>query len=129
MFVCKAHYISCLREELGLNSTAGNPTYTCTPLTKEEILSNHKTVLLSFGINTAEEELERPKLYWIPKLHKAPYKQWYIAGSARCSTKSLSQILTKILTTVKDGLQKYCNVSYARSGVNQMWILKIRKNF
>ena len=27
-----------------------------------------------------------PKLYWIPKLHKNPYKQRFIAGSAKCST-------------------------------------------
>ena len=38
--------------------------------------------------------------------------------------KPLSQILTRILTAVKEGLQKYCNTVYARSGVNQMWILK-----
>ena len=63
--------------------------YTCTLLSKEEILNNHKTVLLSFGISTADEVLDLPKLYWIPKLHKDPYKQRYITGSAKCSTKSL----------------------------------------
>ena len=53
--------------------------------------------------------------------------QRYIAGSAKCSTKPLSQILTRILTAVKEGLQKYCDTAYARSGVNQMWILKNSK--
>ena len=66
-------------------------------------------------------------MYWIPKLHKNPYKQRYIAGSAKCSTKPFSQILTRILTAVKEGLQKYCDTAYARSGVNQMWILKNSK--
>jgi len=28
-----------------------------------------------------------PSLYWIPKLHKCSYKQYYIAGSVKCSTK------------------------------------------
>ena len=64
---------------------------------------------------------------WIPKLHKNPYMQRYIAGSAKCSTKPLSQILTRILTAVKEGLQKYCDTACARSGVNQMWILKNSK--
>jgi hypothetical protein len=27
-----------------------------------------------------------PYLYWIPKLHKTPYKERYIAGSSTCST-------------------------------------------
>ena len=30
VFVCKTHYINCLREELGLNTSEGNPTYTST---------------------------------------------------------------------------------------------------
>ena len=48
-------------------------------------------------------------------------------GSATCSTKPLSQTLTRVLTAVKEGLQKYCDTAYARSGVNQMWILKNSK--
>jgi len=27
-----------------------------------------------------DEELDLPPLYWVPKLHKCPYKQRYIAG-------------------------------------------------
>ena len=50
-------------------------------------------------------------------------------GLAKCSTKPLSHILTQILTTAKEGLQKYCDAAYARSGVNQMWILKTPKSF
>ena len=36
-------------------------------------------------------------------------------------------LLTKLLTHIKQGLQKYCETSYSRSGVNQMWILKSSK--
>ena len=66
-------------------------------------------------------------MYWIPKLHKIPYKQRYIAGSSSCSTKELSIRLTKILSAVKEGLQKYCETVYSRSGINHMWILKNSK--
>ena len=31
------------------------------------------------------------------------------------------------MTTVKDGLKKYCDVIYSHSGINQMWILKNSK--
>ena len=61
------------------------------------------------------------------KLPKNPYKQRYIAGPAKYSTKPPSQILTRILTAVKEGLQMYCDTAYSRSGVNQMWILKNSK--
>ena len=125
-----------------------NPIYNLTAMSKEEILQNHHSVMLTFGIPPPapappllpllppsspssppppEEDIDLSKLYWIPKLHKNLYKQRYIAGSAKCSTKPLSQVLTRILTAVKEGLQKYCDTAYARSGVNQMWILKNSK--
>jgi hypothetical protein len=63
---------------------------------KKNILDNHRSVLCSFGISTKDEELDLPSLYWIPKLHKCPFKQPYIAGSAKCSTKPLSKLLTCI---------------------------------
>ena len=73
-------------------------------LTKEEIVDNRKSVLCSIGISTKDEELDLPSLYWIPKLRKCPYKQRYIAGSFKCSTKPLSKLLTSILSTIKAGL-------------------------
>ena len=64
----------------------------------------------------------------IPKLHQWPFKQRYSAGSAKCSTKPLSKLLTCILSAVKTGLQSYCDTIYSRGGVNQMWILKNSKD-
>ena len=114
-------------EELGMSTMTGNPTYNLTAMSKDEILQTHRSVMLTFGISLPEEDINLPKLYWIPKLHKNPYKLRYIAGSAKCSTKPLSLILTRYFTAVKEGLQKYCDTTYAGSGVNQMWILKNSK--
>jgi len=60
-----------------------------------------------------------------------PYKQCYIAGSAKWSSKHLSIILTSIgklltciLLAVKTGLQSSNYTRYSRDGgVNQIWIL------
>ena len=87
VFVCKSHYIDCLIKELGIDNSLGNPNI---------YHDNHRSVLCSFGISTKDEELDLPSLYWIPKLHKCPFKQPYIAGSAKCSTKPLSKLLTCI---------------------------------
>jgi hypothetical protein len=46
--VCKSHYIDCLIHELGIDNLLGNPTYTPTTLTKEEILDNHRSVCFLF---------------------------------------------------------------------------------
>ena len=118
---------NCLMEELGMSTMTGNPTYNLTAMSKDKILQNHHSVMLTFGISLPEEDIDLPKLYLIPKLHKNLYKQRYIVGLAKYSTKPLSQILKLILTAVKEGFQKYCDTAYARSGVNQMWILKNSK--
>ena len=81
-----------------------------------------------FGISTKDQELNLPSLYWIPKSHKCHFKKLYIAGSTKCSTKPLSKLLTCILSSVKTGLQSYCDTSYSRGCVNQMWILKNSKD-
>jgi hypothetical protein len=41
VFVCKAHYCQCIINELGINSTTGNRTYTPTTFSRDEILQNH----------------------------------------------------------------------------------------
>ena len=58
-----------------MSTMTGNPTYNLTAMSKEEILQNHHSVMLTFGISLPEEDIDLPKLYWIPKLHKNPYKQ------------------------------------------------------
>jgi hypothetical protein len=44
VLVCKKYYYECLLNELGITSTSGNPTYTPTNLTKDEVLQNHLSV-------------------------------------------------------------------------------------
>jgi hypothetical protein len=125
VFLCKAHYYQCIINELVINSTFGNRTYPLTTFSKDEILQNHASVLSTLNIpGHADDDSELPYLYWIPKLHKTPYKQRLIAVSKKCSTKLLSVLLTKILTAVSERLQMNCTIVYARSGVNRMWILK-----
>ena len=72
----------------------------------------------------SEEDKSLPYLYWTPKLHKVLFKHRFIAGSSKCITKDLSCCLTKVLTTVKDGLIGYNNTKTSHNGVNSMWIVK-----
>ena len=126
-FVCKRYYVDILIEKLGLQLLPGNHIYNLTDFSASEVLDNHKSVPNTFGIQTADEELDLPCIYWIPKMHKNTYKHRSIAGSSKCSTNPLSILLTKLLTHIKQGLQKYCETAYSRRGVNQMWILKNSK--
>ena len=69
------------------------------------------------------EDLDLQSLKWVHNLHKCLYKQSYIVGSAKCSMKHLSKLLTSTLSR----LHSYCDTSYSKGGVNQMWILKNSK--
>jgi hypothetical protein len=71
VFLCKAHYYNCILNELGINWTFCNPTYTPTAYSKDEILQNHRSVLDTFNIPVnGMDRYELPYLYRIPKLHK-----------------------------------------------------------
>ena len=80
--------------------------------------------ITSVGLEMSEEDQNLPYLYWTPKLRKSPYKHRFIAGSSKCTTKDLSCLLTKLPSTIKDGLMRYCHAKAGRNGVNNMWILK-----
>ena len=112
VFVSKSYYFECLIKVFD----------------KDEILVNHRSFMTSLNIPSGKEAEDLPYLYWISKLHKTPYKERYIAGSSTCSTKELSIHLTKILSAVKEGQQKYCESVYLRSGINHMWISKNSKD-
>ena len=113
---------------VGLHLLPGNPTYNLTDLSASDVLDYHKLVLTSFGIQTTDEELDLPYIYWIPKMHKNPFNTDSLrVHQSVLLSKPLSIILTKSLTRIKQGLQKYCETSFSRSGVNQMWILKNSK--
>ena len=79
----------------------------------------------SLGTELSDDDKTLPYLHWTPKLHKSPVKHRFIAGSSKCTTKQLSSLLTKILTVIKTGLEKYCSIKTSHTGVNNMWILKI----
>ena len=63
-------------------------------------------------------------MYWLPKLHKRPYKGRFIANSSICTTTELSKLLTSCLTAVKAKVIKYCETVYERSGKNMFWPIK-----
>ena len=80
------------------------------------MLDNHKSVLTSFGIDPNEDELDLPYIYWIPKMHKNPYKHRFIAGSARCCTKLLSILLTNCLHILSKVFRSTAKQAYSKWG-------------
>ena len=121
IIVCKKYYIDTLVKELGINNVnINNPTYIPIDDSFETIMKSQNQFITSVGLEISEEDQNLPYLYWTPKLHKSPYKHRFIAGSSKCTTKDLSCLLTKVLSTIKDGLVRYCNTKTSHNGVNNM---------
>ena len=97
---------------------------------KEVIVDGHGChTALHFGVKAKENQDKVPTLYWLPKLHKKPYKARFIANSSSCTTTELSKLLTSCLTAVKKHVIKYCE-KYMRDPVKTYFgQLKIQVKF
>ena len=117
IIIWKRHYVEVLKGEL--NSTS---TYTPAQLTKDQLLVHHINTLTKIDVKI--DKCELPTFYWLPKLHKRPYKSRFISNSSHCSTTILSKHITSALTAVKDHVIKYSETAFSNSNVNYFWSIK-----
>ena len=118
--ISKRYYIETLIKELRLDNCStptGNSTYTSCQMSFEDIVNTHDTFMKSLGIELSDNDKRLPYLYWTPKLHKSPVKHRFIASSSKCTTKQLSSLLTKMLTVIKTGPEKYCSIKYCKKNI------------
>jgi len=126
---CKKFYISCLLKELGIDTNSkkkrnSNNTYECIEEKNEEdIVKIHKEYMNKHDIPLLSDQESLPFLYWIPKMHKNPTKQRYIAASHCCSTKPLSKMITFCLKLIQRTHTNYCYKFAKNRGFNRMWIV------
>ena len=115
------YYINTLKREL-----VDTYVYKLQPsLSDRVIVDGHGChTALHLGVKAEENQDKVPMLYWLPKLHKKPYKARFIANSSSCMTAEHSKLLTLCLTAVKIHVIKYCEKVYERSGKNLFWSIK-----
>ena len=77
-----------------------------------------------FSVCGKERQDRLSTMYWLPKLHKRPYKAHFIADSSSYTTTELSKLLTSCLTAVKNHDIRYCEKVYERSGKKLFWFIK-----
>ena len=83
----------------------------------------------TFGLFVDKDHSKLPLLYWLPKLHKWPYKSRFIANSSACTTTELSILLTSCLTAFKDHVIKYCTIVFEEMVKIYFGLLKIQAKF
>ena len=80
--------------------------------------------VIGFAVSIKEKRDRLPTLYWLPKLHKRPYKARFIANSSSCTTTVLSKLLTSCLTAFKKHWIRFYYTVYERDGINYFWSIK-----
>ena len=96
--VWRLYYINTLKQELG-----STKTYERISTDEKSIVNTHSIdITAKFALSIKEKQDRLPTLYWLPKLHKRPYKVRFIATSSSCTTTVLSKLLTSCLTAVKN---------------------------
>ena len=110
-----------LQQELG-----GTKAYELQPLAEERSVVNDHICYSAtkFAVCVTEGQDKLPTLYWLPKLHKRPYKARFIANASSCTTTELSKLLTSCLTAIKHHVIKYCDNVFEISGRNLFWSIK-----
>ena len=96
--------------------TRENGPYVVVNEKEEDVIERHKVFLKKFALPCVEKV---PKLFALPKFHKNPTGWRFIAGSAKCSTKSGSQFLQKILANVLRTLREKDDRNLARTGIRR----------
>ena len=83
--VCRIHYINTLKQELN-----GTKAYEETSIDEKSVVNSHSNDLpYKFAVNVEVRQDRLPTMYWLPKLHKRPYKARFIANSSSCTTTEL----------------------------------------
>ena len=86
--VCRLHYVNTLKQELD-----GTRAYLETDTDEMSEVNAHLNDLpVKFSVCDNEGQDKFPTMYWLPKLHKRPYKARFIANSSSCTTTELSKL-------------------------------------
>ena len=92
-------------------------------MTPQTIIEEHKVKCKQWKIDLTETNKCLPYMYWLPKMHKKPSKQRFIAASACCSTKELSCTLTKAFTLIDKYHAHVARTTFHACGINSYWIV------
>ena len=79
---------------------------------------------VKFSVCVNEGQGRLPTMYWLPKLHKRPYKARFIANSGSCAAAGLSGLLTSCLAAVGSHVIRYCGTVYETSNKNWFWSIR-----
>ena len=123
-FICKSFYISRLKAELAQSDSNNNSTYKLSLKNPEELIEQNINLCKKFDLTVTEKEKSLPIMYWIPKMHKSPVGARYIVASKTCSTKPITNVVSRVFKMIFTHVQSFHNKSKFYSNFKTFWVVE-----
>ena len=84
--------LPCIFQDKSVTSPILNGTkaYEETSIDEKSVVYSHTNEIPNkFAVDVKERQDRLPAMYWLPKLHKRPFKVRFIANSSSCTTTDL----------------------------------------
>ena len=114
------HYIDTLKQEL-----TGTKAYEQTSEKEKSVFNNHIFHnATGFAVSVNEDQENLLTFYWLPKLHKQPYKARFIANSRIANLLSYYLLSkTSLLNIVKKYMKGLVKIIFGQSKVHVRYLI------
>lgn len=123
--VCRRKYTTILRQELESDDPEhqmSDSIYHISEEGNEVVVARHVHHLKSF-FNFEATPQRLAYLYWMPKLHKVPTSQRFIAAAFACTTTQLSKLMSDCLTKVLATLREKDDLNIIKTGIRRFFVV------
>ena len=118
-FVCKKFYVSKLIAEI-----SGNNTYLQSDKDLDAIVKDNEDMCKKFGLALSEKFKTLPLMYWTPKMHKNPIGCRFIVASKICSSKPLTEVVSRVFKVIYQHVESFHKKSRFFSGFSKFWVVE-----
>ena len=63
-------------------------------------------------------------MYWMPKMHKKPIGARFIVASKHCSTKPLTNVVSRVFKVLYQQVESFHKKSFFYSNYNKFWVVE-----
>ena len=121
--ICKKFYVSRLLDELGVPGNTSD-TYKLASKSIDSIIKNNVSLCDKYGLELTEAQITLPFMYWMPKMHYSPSRARFIVASSKCSSKPLSQAVSKVFKLLFHQVQNFHAKSTFYKNYNRFWVIE-----
>ena len=75
-------------------------------------------------LKITEQDKTLPIKYWLPKIHKAPIGARFIVALKNCSTKPLSDVISKVFKMIFNHIESFHGKSLFYTFFRKFWLVE-----